>query len=121
MKTRLMIAMLVVAVLSVAAVDRNPDGKAGEGFWYRSISFQKTSIKGYIEVLGEMQNKSAVDYKSTMFDLTLYDARNDVIAVGNITINNFKKNSTRPIQTMLKVDINKISGYKIDYSLGIED
>jgi len=120
MKTRLLVAALAVLVVSVTAVDRNT-GKAGNGFWYRSISF-KTNSLDFVEYLGEMSNQSGKDFATTMFDLTIYDARNNVIGSDTFVINNFRRNSSRPIKgIMTDVDLNQISGYKIDYSMGVEE
>lgn len=118
MKSRSLVLIVMLSLLLIAARDYN-DGDAGEGFRYRSVSFQNSSAD-YVKVTGEMINRSGTDYETAMFDLTVYDSRKDVIGVGSISITNFRNGSTRPLSTMLKGDADKIAGFKIDYSLGIE-
>ena len=110
-----MVAAVVLAVFAIGARDVS-EGKAGEGFTYRSVSFEKSALEGFVKVIGEMTNWSGKNYRSVSFDLTLYDSLNEVLAVDKFLIQNFKNGSTRPMKTMLKVDFAKISAYKIDFS-----
>ena len=120
MRARLMIAALVVAVLAIGARDVS-EGMAGEGFTYRSVSFSQEPGYKHVYMIGEMENTNGQNYSIAIFDVTLYDARDDVLAVGKFTIRNFKGRSKRPIKTKVKTDLAKIAGYKIDYNISIEE
>lgn len=121
MNARLVIAVLVVAVLSIAAngktiIDQNK-GKAGNAFWYRSVSFMDTGQRNSARMLGEIENRSNNNYSAVMFDLTVYDSQQNVIAVADIAVSNFSKKSKRPMKTYIDINIKKIASYKIDYSM----
>ncbi len=117
-RTRLMVAVLVLAFLAIGARDVS-NGTAGEGFTYRSISFKEG--RTYVQVIGEMTNWSGKSYYGVTFDLTLYDSRNEVLAVDKFIIKNFKNGSTRPMKTLVSVDFAKISTYKIDFNSAIKE
>lgn len=114
MKTRLAVAALILAVITVAATDDNR-GDAGDGFRYQGVSFADARDGDYW-VMGEIDNQNNEDYKFVTFELTVYDSRNTVIEVDTFIISNFKKRSKRSFKNLIKPGGKKISSYKIDFS-----
>ncbi|UCD57705.1 MAG: hypothetical protein JSV16_00940 [Candidatus Hydrogenedentota bacterium] len=118
MKTRLVISVLILAVLTFAAKDRN-EGDAGDGFFYRNVSFEPPKYERNTPTMrGEMSNEGDRYYELVLFDVTLYDDEDNVIAVATFPISNFDKGTTRPFKKNVDVQADEIHSYKIDYSTG---
>lgn len=95
------------------------NGKAGDGFTYRSISIRKDEF-GDAEILGEMENQSGKDYGVVMFSISLYDKEKEVIGHELIMITEFKDDSKRTFkEPILNVLLDKIAIYKIDFNGGV--
>ncbi len=99
--------------------ERNKAGTRIAGnFVYKNVRF-KSFYAGYIEVIGEMTNNSGRSYTLANFIISVYDKNDNLLAIGYITISNFRNGQTKSFETIIEANYNSISKYKIDFENGL--
>jgi hypothetical protein len=89
------------------------------GFAYKNVSF-KPGPGEYVDVIGEMTNKSGRDYTLANFVVSVYNANDNLLATGYIMISNLLSGQTKSFYSpMIEANYNAIKRYKIDFENGL--
>ncbi|UCD57838.1 MAG: hypothetical protein JSV16_01635, partial [Candidatus Hydrogenedentota bacterium] len=113
MNARLVVAALIVSVLCIAA----SNGDAEEGFSFKDVCYERGPVKGYVYLIGQVQNKTGKACRSPNFRVEIYDRDNLLVTVDTLLIRNLPKGKTRSFKELIGCDADRIASISISFEL----